>query len=141
MLAGDVTARNELDTLHKIEAGDVEAITAAKAAAPPPASEQPPKTAEQLGAELSAAAHDHEVSNLLSSVREKFEINEEAERRLRSGEPFSQADHDLFKGMKARCMSDPDWAARLTKGDPRAARELFLMNLALSNGVKQENAP
>lgn len=137
VVAGDSAARAELDMLHKIEAGDPDALAQAKASAP---SEAPPpqKKAEQLAAESAAVASDREANSLLATLRDRFDVNEHAEKRLKSGEGFSQSDHDATARYKAQLMADPDFQARLLAGHPQANQQLFLANLVLANGVKDE---
>ncbi|MCW2219511.1 hypothetical protein M2232_003043 [Bradyrhizobium japonicum] len=137
VVAGDAAAKAELDMLHKIEAGDPEALTQAKASAPT-AADPPPKTTEQLAAESATQAAEREANSLLATLRSRFDLNENAEQRLKTGEGFSQADHDSVSQYKARLMADPDFRTRLLAGHPEENRKLFLVNLILSNGVKQE---
>ncbi|WP_157839465.1 hypothetical protein [Bradyrhizobium diazoefficiens] len=123
--------------LHKIEAGDPEALAHAKASAPASA-EPPPKTAEQLASESATQAADRDASSLLNTLRSRFDVNEHAEQRLKSGEGFSQSDHDATTRYKAQLLADPDFRARLLAGEPHANQQLFLANLVLANGVKEE---
>lgn len=140
VLAGDPAARAELDMLHKIEAGDPDSVAQAKASAAAAEAPPPQKTAEQLAGESAAAAADRDANSLLTTMRDRFDVNEHAEKRLKSGEGFSQADHDATARYKAQLMADPDFRSRLLAGHPEANRQLFLANLVLSNGVKSEAA-
>lgn len=138
VVAGDPAARAELDILHKIEAGDPDAVAQAKASAAAAAPAAPQKTAEQLAAESAAQASNREANSLLATLRDRFDVNEHAEKRLKSGEGFSQADHDATARYKAQLMADPDFRTRLLAGHPEANRQLLLANLVLANGVKDE---
>jgi hypothetical protein len=65
-------------------------------------------------------------------------VNEHAENRLKSGEGFSQSDHDATARYKSQLLADKDFQARVLAGDPHANQQLFLANLVLSNGVTEE---
>ncbi|WP_038970251.1 hypothetical protein, partial [Bradyrhizobium genomosp. III] len=99
---------------------------------------EPPKTFEQLAAESETAARDRQVASLVDTARERFEISAGVEEQLRSGAPVTQAEFDAVSKFRAQRMNDPDWAARLLKGDPIAARESFLMSIVLSSEIQQK---
>ncbi|MCW2011784.1 hypothetical protein ABH978_004904 [Bradyrhizobium ottawaense] len=136
LLANDPATRSDWENLSKIAAGDAEAIASAKAAKP--AAGDPPKTLEQLAAESDAAARSRQVTSLLDTARERFDISPVIEEQLRSGATVTQTEFDAVSKLRAQRMNDPDWSARLLKGDPIAGRESFLMSIVLSSEIKQK---
>lgn len=134
VLSGDAAAKAELELLHKIEAG----IDPYAKASAPSSAEPSPKTIEQVAAEHATQAAEHVANSLLSTLRNRFDVNEHAEQRLRSGEGFSQSDHDATLRYKTQLLADKDFQARVLAGDRHANQQLFLANLVLANGVKEE---
>jgi hypothetical protein len=141
LLASDPATRSDWENLSKIASGDSEAIAAAKAtAASATPSDDKPKTMQELAAAAAAEEHGRRVTSYLASVREKFEVSAGVEDELRTGKPVTQAEFDAVKKLRTQRMNDPDWSARLLKGDPEAARESFLMSMVLSSNIREEEA-
>ncbi|MCK1672796.1 hypothetical protein [Bradyrhizobium sp. 150] len=136
LLANDPATRSDWENLSRIAAGDAEAIASAKTAAP--SSGDPPKSLEQLAAESDAEARGRQVTSLVDTAREKFEISSGVEEQLRSGAPVTQAEFDAVSKLRSQRMNDPGWSARFLKGDPVAAQESFLMSIVLSSEIKQK---
>src|SRR5882724_3778867 len=135
LLANDPATRADWENLSKIASGDSEATAAAKVAAASATPSDKPKPIEQQAAEAAAEARDRQVTSLLNSAREKFEISPGVEEELRTNKPVTQALFDATTKFRMQRMNDPDWGERLVKGNPEPARELFLMSLILSSPI------
>jgi hypothetical protein len=61
-------------------------------------------------------------------------------RETLSGKEASQIDIDRATAWKAQNLKSKEFADRLFKGDPGAARELMVANIILSSPVKKEKA-
>ena len=127
-LAGDGPARKQFDELMAVKHAPV----------------------DNLDAIVKGIARPDNISiNGQTSVRDDMSVAADlrglgvpdaAIRQLLEGKPVSKAEYDNIVSLRADRMSDSTWSSAYLKGSTSHQREMYLMNVVIAGGYREEGA-
>jgi hypothetical protein len=125
-MTGDAGARRQMAALNALLAGADESLLARSGASPP----------EGYVKEPGVTAGWREMAAGAGALRE-LGISEAAIAQVLQDQPEARVFHDMARQRKAERMGDADWLKRYLTGEFAERKEMTLINIILSGGVKE----